>query len=92
VQIGKLFQKITIGSFTLLNAPLYAAKLSFAHFRCALRLVTLLKKRFFLCFEFGNCVCLFASDLLTLFFNSFNSFINPSNPQCDFLLLLLQFF
>ena len=30
VQIGKLFQKIAIGSFALLSAPLYAGKFAFA--------------------------------------------------------------
>src|SRR6266513_1382006 len=50
VQIGKLFQKIAIGCFALLNAPLHAGKFSFAYLRGALRLVPLLKERLFLCF------------------------------------------
>ncbi len=91
VQIGKLFQKIAVGSFALLNAPLHAGKLSFAYLRSALRLVALLKERLFLCFEFRNCVRLLPRDLLAFFFNSFYSFVNPRDPQRDFFLLLFQF-
>ena len=92
VQIGKLFQKIAIGSFALLNAPLHPAELSFGYLCGALRLVTLLKKRLFLCFEFRNSVRLLTRDLLAFFFNSFYSFVNPCDPQSDFFLLLFQFF
>ena len=80
MQIGKLFQKIAIGSLALLNAPLHAGKLSFAHLRGALRLVALLKERLFLCFEFRNCVRLLTRDLLAFFFNPFYAFINPRDP------------
>src|SRR5436190_24120477 len=74
VQLGMLFQEIAIGSFALLNAPLHSAELSFGYFCGALRLVTLLKKRLFLCFEFRNSVRLLTRDLLAFFFNSFYSF------------------
>ena len=91
MQIGKLFQEIAIGSFALLNAPLHAGKLSFAHLRGALRLVALLEERFFLGFQLRNCMGLFTRDLLAFFLNSFYSFVNPRDPQRDFFLLLLQF-
>ena len=91
MQVGKLFQKIAIGSLALLNAPLHARELSFAYLRSALRLVALLKERLFLCFEFRNCVRLLPRDLLAFFFNPFYAFVNPRDPQRDFLLLLFQF-
>ena len=90
MQIGKLFQEIAIGSFALLNAPLYAGKLPFAHLRGALRLVTFLEEGLLVCFEFRNCVRLLTRDLLTFFFNSFYSFVDPRDPQRDFFLLLFQ--
>ena len=80
MQIGKLFQKIAIGSFALLNTPLHARELSFAYLRGALRLVALLQERLFLRFEFRNCVRLLTRDLLAFFFNPFYAFINPRDP------------
>ena len=91
MQIGKLFQKIAIGSFALLNTPLHARELSFANLGSALRLVTLLKERLLLCFELRNRLGLFARDLLPFFFDRFNSFFDPRDPERDFFLLLLQF-
>ena len=91
MQIGELFQKIAIGSFALLNAPLHAGKFSFAHLGGAFRLISLMKERLFLCFEFRDCVRLLACDLLPLFFDPFYSLVNPCDPQRDFFLLLLQF-
>src|SRR5438045_8175326 len=90
VQIGKLFQEIAIGSFALLNAPLHPAELSLGYLCGALRLVTLLNKRLFLCFAFRTSVRLLTRDWLAFFFHLFYSFVNPRSLLTSFFLLLIH--
>ena len=92
MQIGDLFQKIAIGSFALLDSPLHSSKLPFAHLRSVLRLVALLKKRFFVRFQLGNYPGLFTRNLLPFCFDRFYPFFDPRYPERDFFLLLLELF
>src|SRR5438552_4497424 len=90
MQVGELFQQFAIGGFALLNPAFYAGKLALAYIHVIVCLVALLKKRLLLRFQLCNCRRVFARNLLPFFFDPFYSFLDPSDSQCHFFLLLLQ--
>ena len=90
MQVGQLFQQFAIGGFALLNPAFHSGKLALAYIDVILCLVALLKKRLLLRFQLRNCRRQFARNLLPFFFDPFYSFLDPSDSQCHFFLLLLQ--